>query len=46
MKNLKKLSREATSQIKGGGFQRCSETDPCPVGWCCNGMCKEFICIE
>lgn len=46
MKNLKKLSREATKQIKGGGFTKCSATDPCNVGYCCEGICKEYICIE
>ena len=47
MKNLKKLSREATKQINGGsGPFRCSETRPCYIGFCCRGACMEFACIE
>ncbi|WP_414846952.1 bacteriocin-like protein [Chryseobacterium sp. IT-36CA2] len=46
MKNLKKLSREKAKQINGGSIERCSETRPCSVGWCCFGACSPFICIE
>ncbi|MBL3546397.1 MULTISPECIES: bacteriocin-like protein [Chryseobacterium] len=46
MKNLKKLSRETAKQINGGATERCSEHNPCSVGWCCNGICSPHICIE
>ncbi|MEJ5051967.1 hypothetical protein WH221_19240 [Chryseobacterium culicis] len=46
MKNLKKLSRQAAKQINGGSIERCSESNPCPVGYCCNGICSPFICLE
>ncbi|MBO9693010.1 hypothetical protein [Chryseobacterium sp.] len=46
MKNLKKLSREKSKQINGGSIERCSESNPCTVGWCCFGVCSPFICLE
>ncbi|WP_250253365.1 hypothetical protein [Chryseobacterium sp. Marseille-Q3244] len=46
MKNLKKISRETAKQINGGKMERCSDTNPCVAGWCCNGICSPFICIE
>ncbi|CAH0232882.1 hypothetical protein MP478_05040 [Chryseobacterium sp. WG14] len=44
MKNLKKLSREAAKQINGGAIRRCSNTVPCTVGWCCDGVCTPIMC--
>ncbi|WP_449384747.1 bacteriocin-like protein [Chryseobacterium luteum] len=46
MKNLKKLNREQQRQINGGAITRCSITRPCSIGWCCDGACKEYACIE
>ncbi|WP_410493993.1 bacteriocin-like protein [Chryseobacterium sp. G0162] len=46
MKNLKKISREAAKQINGGLIGKCSRTNPCTVGWCCNGVCSPRACIE
>ncbi len=44
--NLKKITRDQQKQINGGAIKRCSETVPCTVGWCCDGACKPYICIE
>ncbi|SHF44953.1 MULTISPECIES: hypothetical protein [unclassified Chryseobacterium] len=46
MKNLKKLNRKQQSQINGGAFQKCSVTRPCFIGFCCQGVCMEYDCIE
>lgn len=46
MKNLKKLSREKSKLINGGMIERCSETRPCFIGFCCRGACMEYACIE
>ncbi|WP_423775437.1 bacteriocin-like protein [Chryseobacterium joostei] len=46
MKNLKKLSREATKQIKGSGPRRCTENYECIYGACCKGVCMEYACME
>ncbi|MCS4302356.1 hypothetical protein [Chryseobacterium sp. BIGb0232] len=46
MKKLKKISRAKASQINGGSTERCSEFNPCAAGWCCNGICSPFICME
>lgn len=46
MKNLKKLTREKAKLVNGGAIERCSDTNPCIVGWCCYGTCSPFICIE
>ncbi|UHO37087.1 hypothetical protein H5J24_15135 [Chryseobacterium capnotolerans] len=46
MKNLKKISRESAKQINGGKIDKCSDINPCSVGWCCNGICSPFICLE
>ncbi|MGE8555635.1 bacteriocin-like protein [Chryseobacterium jejuense] len=44
MKNLKKLNREAAKQINGGAIARCSNTRPCTIGWCCDGVCSPYMC--
>ncbi|WP_165851788.1 bacteriocin-like protein [Chryseobacterium pennipullorum] len=46
MKNLKKLTREATKQIKGGGLKKCTEHSQCIYGMCCKGVCMEYACFE
>ncbi|WP_445343852.1 bacteriocin-like protein [Chryseobacterium rhizosphaerae] len=46
MKNLKKLSREAIKQIKGGDLKKCTEHSQCIFGMCCKGVCMEHICFE
>ncbi|WP_172625733.1 bacteriocin-like protein [Chryseobacterium panacisoli] len=46
MKNLKKLSREKVKQINGGSIERCSDSNPCTVGYCYYGICSPFICLE
>ncbi|WP_449390379.1 bacteriocin-like protein [Chryseobacterium vrystaatense] len=46
MKNLKKLNREQQRKINGGDFRRCSATRPCTIGWCCDGTCSPYACIE
>ncbi|WP_265131396.1 bacteriocin-like protein [Chryseobacterium oranimense] len=46
MKKLKKLNREQQRQINGGAIDKCSVTRPCTIGWCCDGICKEYACIE
>ncbi|MDR6514240.1 hypothetical protein [Chryseobacterium camelliae] len=48
MKNLKKLTREAQKAVNGGAIQRCSDIyhNPCTTGWCCNGVCRPYACIE
>ncbi|MGG5210224.1 bacteriocin-like protein [Chryseobacterium sp. MIQD13] len=47
MKNLKKLNREQQRQINGGVYYgQCGPTRPCSVGWCCNGTCSPFKCLE
>lgn len=46
MKNLKKLGREKAKHINGGAIERCSETRPCFIGFCCRGACMEYACID
>ncbi|CAM3125199.1 bacteriocin-like protein [Chryseobacterium flavum] len=47
MKNLKKLNRETTKQIQGGGpIKQCTDDSQCIYGACCRGFCMEYSCIE
>ncbi|WP_167367420.1 hypothetical protein [Chryseobacterium carnipullorum] len=46
MKKLKKLNRDQRRQINGGGINKCSETRPCFIGFCCRGLCMEYDCID
>lgn len=46
MKNIKKLNRKQQKQISGGAINKCSETRPCFIGYCCQGACMEHICME
>ncbi|MGU3373782.1 bacteriocin-like protein [Chryseobacterium sp. M5A1_1a] len=47
MKNLKKLNRDETKQINGGGpIKGCTRDSQCTYGACCKGVCMEFACFE
>ncbi|WP_409013986.1 MULTISPECIES: bacteriocin-like protein [unclassified Chryseobacterium] len=49
MKNLKKITRETLKIINGGDRNnRCRDihNNPCTTGWCCNGTCYPYACIE
>ncbi|MBV8325603.1 hypothetical protein [Chryseobacterium sp.] len=47
MKNLKKLNRETTKRINGGGpIRGCTSNNDCIYGACCRNVCMEYACME